>query len=446
MTQDQFQTRVWKGPFTKALILESPHKTLDAYLREQGIEPDRRDTAPESEDELIAWLREGGHNLIFKRSRVPITRRVVEASPNLMGVQLCCIGDDSVDKVACAQHGVMVMNDPISNGRSVAELVLGEMICMSRRVLEASDDMARSRWTKSNRSRYEILGKTLGVIGLGNIGKQVAQLGAAMGMNVVFYDNREVAQEVGATLGWVSVDGVKEVFQRSHVVTVHVSATDFRGRSNENFIDAEAFQAFGELLEVPGPRLFINAARGFIYRPEDLIAGVKSGAIEYAFVDVFPEEPDAVHDAWSNPYADVPQIYSTPHIGASTQEAQPRIARHVSKTVRSFNLYGSLRDCVLFPKMHINVPLDQEPAALLSVVHSDTRGTKKAVTETIYEAGLSNLSSVHRDMPAYGIAYELNALDGTLDDAQIQDMIDRAQRYCGASPIRSVRVIPVTPS
>ena len=138
MTQDQYKPRVWHNCFKKALVLEHPHPDLDGYLQSLGIEVERIDDPPTEEDALIEILQRGGHNLIFKRSRVQITERVINATPNLFGVMLCCIGDDSVDKEACARAGVMVINDPISNGRSVAEMVLGEIICLSRRIIEAA--------------------------------------------------------------------------------------------------------------------------------------------------------------------------------------------------------------------------------------------------------------------------------------------------------------------
>ncbi|MEL6179581.1 MAG: 3-phosphoglycerate dehydrogenase, partial [Myxococcota bacterium] len=145
-----------------------------------------------------------------------------------------------------------------------------------------------------------------------------------------------------------------------------------------------------------------------------------------------------------NPYADVPQIYATPHIGAATQEAQPRIAKRVARTVRLFNDYGSVRDCVFFPKHPIGLHQGERPSYILSVIHSDLRGTKKAVDETIYDAGLSNLSSVHRDVSKYGVAYDLNALDGPLNDAQIEGLIERAIRFSGdATPVRAIRMIKV---
>ena len=444
MSQEQYEPRVWRNRFKKALVLENPHPSLDTYLEGLGIEVERINEPPTQDDELIELLRRGRHNLIFKRSRVQITERLVKAAPDLFGVMLCCIGDDSVDKMACAQAGIMVINDPISNGRSVAEMVLGEIICLSRRIFEAAEATEDNRWTKSGADRYEINGKTLGIVGLGNIGKQVAQLGQAMGMKIVFFDNREVAREVGRVLGWHAAKSVKEVFELSHVLTMHLSATDYSGRSNENILTREMFMSMSQDVEIPGPRIFINAARGFIYEPDDLVAAVEAGKIDYACVDVFPREPHHKSEAWTNPYAGVPGIYATPHIGAATQEAQPRIARHVAGSTRLFSHFGRVRNCIYSPKYPIGVPEGEQPSHILAVVHSDRRGTKKAIDETIYDAGLSNLSSVHKDFAPWGIAYDVNVIDGGLSQEQIQGLIDRTVQNTGdPTSIRSVRMIEV---
>lgn len=436
------QPRIWNGPFTKALVLENPHASLDDYLAEQGIAVERLSEPPTTEDELIEILAAGGHNLIYKRSRVQITERVVAATPNLHAVMLCCIGDDSVDKMACAKHGVLVTNDPISNGRSVAELVLGEMICLGRRVFDAYDETRSHKWHKNNQRRYELRGKTLGVVGLGNIGKQVAQLGDALGMRILFYDNREVAQEVGETLGWELAGDINAVFARSHVLSLHLSATDGRGRSNAGLIQRENLLSFGSDTDRPGPRIFINAARGFMFAPEDLREAVQSGAIEYACVDVFPQEPHHRGEDWQNPYADVPGIITTPHIGAATQEAQPRIARHVASTTRLFNTRGRLRNCVYSPKHPIGVQAAENASHVLAIMHSDVRGTKRAIDEAIYDAGISNLSSAHRDFPKYGVAYDVSALDGGLSPDQLDGLVQRAAEVTqDPTAIRSLRLI-----
>src|SRR5690554_5652145 len=330
--------------FKKALILEGPDPSLDGYLLEQGIEPDRRDT--QDEDEVVQILKEGQHDLIFKRSRFLINERVLQASENLAAIMLCCIGDDSVDREACAREGVLVMNDPVSNGRSVVEMVLGEMICLARRIFDADRDGRAHLWSKNSKERYELKGKNLSIIGLGNIGKQVAQVAEAFGMRIFFYDTRELAREVGIALGWTSCATLSEAFRVADVVTVHVGAEDHRGRSNRDMLTYEHLSNFGADREPSSPRIFINAARGFLYNPEDLKRAVEEGHVRRAAVDVFPDEPGSSDDPWSNPYADVASVVTTPHIGAATEEAQPRIAQHVANTTQLFLEQGLVRDCV----------------------------------------------------------------------------------------------------
>ena len=437
--------RILNGIFKKALVLENPDPILDERLAEMGIEPERLpEEATQDRDAVIARLREGQHDLIFKRSRFIVDQEVVDASENLAAVLLCCIGDDSVDKEACARSGVLVMNDPISNGRSVVEMVFGEMICMARRIFHAAERTRESVWTKDNRRRYEIRDKTLGILGLGNIGKQVAQMAESFGMEIVFHDNRELAREVGTTLGWTPAKSIEELFRASDIITLHVSAEDHRGQSNEGLLNYAHFAQLGADRGVNSPKLFINAARGFLYEPADLKRAVDDGHITYASVDVFPDEPGSASDTWENPYAEHASIVATPHIGAATQEAQPRIGRHVANTTQLFNCYGTVRDCVFSPGHLIGVD-SSEPPYILTVVHSDVRGTKKAVSDGIYEAGLSNLESSHRDFPKYGIAYDVNAIDKPMSEENLRDLVTNARKLSNdPDAIRAIRLIDVS--
>ncbi len=432
------EPRILRGFFNKALILENPDPSLDTHLLDLGIESERINRAL-SEDELIETLASGGHQLIFKRSRTPITRRVLESATSLHAVMLCCVGDDSVDKQAAADSGILVLNDPISNGRSVVELVMGEMIALARRLFQAHEETRANRFLKENRHRYELAGRTLGVFGLGNIGKQIAQVADDFGMEVCFYDNREVAVEVGEHMGWRSCNNVTDLFRRSNVVTAHISAEDFLGRSNEGVLTYEHFKAMGEPEGKQGPRIFINAGRGLLHTSEALNRAVQEGHIQSAFVDVFPEEPKSKTDSWKNPYGESPEIFTTPHIGAATLEAQPRIARQMATTTRLLCHQGTVRDCVFRAGRPITA--DAVPGrTVLAVVHSDERGTKKAVDDTIYEAGASNLQSSHRDFPRFGCAYDLNVLDRPLSNGELEMLVQRAIELTGNdSAIRSIR-------
>jgi len=440
---ESFVPRRWNGRFTRALVLEDPSPILDDSLRRLGIEPHRVPDAPD-EESLVKILAEGQHQLIFKRSRVLITEPVLQASRDLAAVMLCCIGDDSVDKEACARHGVLVTNDPVSNGRSVAELVIGELIALSRRIFDAIRETDASVWIKSSRDRFEVLGKRIGIVGLGNIGRQVAQLAQALGMEVYFYDDAVIPREVGLAMGYRACESIGQLIETCHFVTVHVSANDSGGRSNEGLFTYELLRNFAKH-EGNSPRIFINLSRGFLVAPGDLRRAVTEGLISYAITDVFPDEPRAaVERGWANPYAGEPRIFATPHIGASTLEAQPRIARYVARTTELLHRFGMLRNCVFRPRAAIDFEVPPEAHHMLAVVHVDKRGTKKAVDDAIYNAGASNLRSSHIDFPQYGVAYDLSALDRPLSDADTTRLVTEASELTGdPQAIRYVRAIPL---
>ena len=421
--------RLWNGRMKRALVLENPSELLDTELARQGIEVQRLTDAP-TEDELVRILEEGQHHLLFKRSVVEVNERVVQASKNLAAVMLCCIGDDSVDKEACARHGVMVMNDPVSNGRSVAELVIGELVALSRRIFDSVIEMNESVWRKNSTARYEVLGKTLGIIGFGNIGRQVAALSKALGMDVCFYDSAPISKEIGIAMGYRACDSLRELFAAADFVTVHVSATDIHGASNRDLFNLETFKLWAQRPKT-SPRIFLNLARGFVVSPDVIKQAIADGYVGYVMTDVFPEEPRASDTrTWVNPYAGEPRVFATPHIGAATNEAQPRIARYVARTTELFNRYGMIRDCVFRPRAKIEFEAP-EGGHILAVVHTDKRGTKKAVDDAIYEAGASNLRSAHVDFPEYGIAYDVSVLDRPLTTSQTTHLIETAQKITG---------------
>lgn len=433
--------RISTGPIIRALVVENPHPSLDDLLREDGVEVVRFAGSP-GEDELIRLMRQHRSQALFKRSRVEVTQRVIQECPELLAVQLCCIGDDSVDKGAAADHGVLVFNDPVSNGRSVVELAIGHLVALSRRLYETDASCRAGDWDKSNTERYEIQGKVLGVLGMGNIGRQTARAAEAMGMRVRFFDSREVSVEIGQELGFEACGSATELFRSSDAITVHLSAEDAQGRSNEGVLTAELLSQLGADRPESSPRLFLNLARGFLHSAPDLLAAVAARRIRRAAVDVYPEEPHG-REAWKNPYADEPRIAVTPHIGAATNEAQPRIARRVATTFRGFSRFGSVRDCVFSPRARLGLIEDgQEGGALLAVAHSTARGTKRAIDEAIFEGGASNLSSAHKDFEHLGVAYDLAALDAPLSREALDKLVLRARSISGdPSAIRSVRQI-----
>lgn len=429
--------RILNAPITRGLVVESPHPSLDARLAEYGLTVEREDAVPD-DAALIAAIQRSGAQVLFKRSRVPVTRAVLDACPTLHAVQLCCIGDDSVDKVAAADHGVLVFNDPVSNGRSVVELAIGHMISLCRRLYETNAQMSAHDWQKNDRQRFEVLGKRLGIVGLGSIGRQVARAASALGLEIWFYDNRFVAQEVGEEMGWRRAADLDELFSQVDIVSVHTSSRDYRGRDNEGLLDPH-LSALGRERPDASPRVFLNLARGNVHSVEAMRAAVATGAIRRGAVDVYPEEPAPGAASWTNPYADLRQVVCTPHIGAATQEAQPRIARRVSRTMGEFATLGTLRDCVFSPRLRLTLNNIQPGNAVLAVVHSTTRGTKKAVADAIYEQGASTISSTQFDFPT-GVAYDLSLIDRQLPDAELAKLVIRAKDLADdPNAIRAVR-------
>ncbi len=435
--------RIHMEPFTRALVIESPHRSLDDFLREDGIEPVRRDEIAET-PELIAALQETGAQVLFKRSRVMVTAEVLDACPSLLAVQLCCIGTDSVDLKSCAERGVLVFNDPISNGRSVVELAIGHMIALARRLYETDVEMHHGTWRKTASGRYEVQGKRLGVVGLGNIGRAVAKVSEELGLEVAFHDTRPVAAEVGTEMGWECVPDLVRLFRTSDIVTVHTSARDAWGKDNTGLLD-EALSQLGAERPSDSPRLFMNLARGNLHSERALLDAVGSGAVRRAAVDVYSEEPGPGQEGWPNPYADEPRVVCTPHIGAATQEAQPRIARRVATTMGAFSRYGTVRDCVFSPRAQMSVRDDANGHVVLAVVHSTARGTKKAVDDAIYEAEASNLGSSHRDFDI-GVAYDLSVLDRPLSREELERLADRSKEIArDPDAVKIIRQIVVPP-
>jgi D-3-phosphoglycerate dehydrogenase len=263
-----------------------------------------------------------------------------------------------------------------------------------------------------------------------------------MGMQVRFFDSRYAAQEVGIEFGWEESSSLEDLFRKSDFVTAHLSARDVSGRSNEGVLSRDVLAQLGQERGPASPRIFLNLSRGFLHSPEDLTSLIDEGIIRRAAVDVYPEEPRG-QEAWENPYKNHPSVVVSPHIGASTQEAQPRIAKRVARTLLGFSRYGSVRDMVFAPKVKLGLVEDgAEGKVLLCVAHSTERGTKRAIDEVIYQAGASNLSSVHKDFEDLGVAYDLAAIDRSLTMEEIRTLVDSAAAVTGdPRAIRSVRQI-----
>ena len=337
----------------KALLLENIHPAAVEVLEGRGLEVEVR-TGSLSETELSRSL--DGVALLGIRSNTHVTESVLAAAPDLVAVGCFCIGTNQVDLAAAAERGVAVFNAPYSNTRSVVELVIGEIIALARRLPEKVQRMHDGVWDKSARGSHEVRGRTLGIVGYGNIGTQLSNLAEAMGMRVVFFDTADRPAHGNAR----RMRSLEELLAVADVVSLHVDGRP----GNAGFFGPEQFAAMK-------PRaLFINASRGMVVDDLALRDHIRSGHIAGAALDVFPVEPKAQGDSFDSVLRGLDNVILTPHVGGSTQEAQEEIGWFVSGKLARFALEGNTELSVNLPAvavpnlasghrmgfLHVNVP------------------------------------------------------------------------------------------
>ncbi|MGA9777004.1 MAG: phosphoglycerate dehydrogenase [Limisphaerales bacterium] len=271
---------------------------------------------------------------LLVRSETKVTRKVIEAAPKLRVVGRAGVGVDNVDIEAATQHGTVVMNTPGGNTVTTAELSFAMLLALARKVPQAHTSMTAGKWDRKLFQGMELLGKTLGILGMGRIGSEVAKRAKAFGMRVIAYDpylTEDRAKAVGAEFA----DSVDDVYRVADFITVHMPVTP----ETKHMINAAAFSKMK-----PGVRL-VNCARGEIIAENDLIAALESGKVAGAALDVFAVEPlPAEH-----PYRKQPNVILTPHLGASTQEAQEKCGIEVAEVVTAYLLTGEVRNAVNLP-------------------------------------------------------------------------------------------------
>jgi D-3-phosphoglycerate dehydrogenase len=331
----------------RALLLEQIHPGAEEILRSAGFEVETVARALD-EDELVSRIP--GVSLLGIRSKTHVTPRVLDAGRNLIGIGAFCIGTNQIDLAAAAEQGVPVFNAPFSNTRSVVELAIAEIIAMTRRLTEKNQLMHEGVWDKSADGAHEIRGRTLGIVGYGNIGAQLSVLGENLGMKVLFYDAADKLALGNAR----RCQSLKELLAEADVVTLHVDGRP----SNENFFGESDFATMRQ------GSLFLNLSRGFVVDYAALRTHIESGHMAGAAVDVFPQEPKGRGDEFVSELRGLPNVILTPHIGGSTEEAQEDIGRFVAGKFRDFVLDGSTA-------MSVNVPglILPRPQNTLRMVH-----------------------------------------------------------------------------
>lgn len=321
----------------RVLLVEGIHTIAKARLAEEGYHIDLITYAP-SEDELIEKLK--NYNVLGIRSKTEVTKKVLDQSKHLLGIGAFCIGTNQIQLSHAKSLGIPVFNAPHANTRSVAELVIAEMISLSRQLGDRNMKAHQGDWLKSADGSREVRGKTLGIVGYGHIGSQLSILAEAMGMKVVFYD---VVKKL--PLGNAKPKRtLAELLEASDFVSLHVPETP----QTKNMITAK------EISLMKAGSYLINASRGTVVVIEDLAEALKSKQLAGCAIDVFPVEPSSNKEKFVSPLQGLQNVILTPHIGGSTQEAQYSIGLEVAESFRKFLKLGTTAGAVNFPQVELH--------------------------------------------------------------------------------------------
>ena len=370
----------------KALLLENISAAAVEVFRDAGYEVEALKPALE-ERELIEKIR--GVSILGVRSKTHVSKAVLEAAcagtekpsllPNagrngapsgLIAVGAFCIGVDKIDRAVASDSGIAVFNDPHSNSRSVAELAVGEIIVLLRRVFVSSSQMHTGVWNKSAAGAHEVRGLTLGIVGYGKIGSQLSDLAEAMGMRVVFYDVSHVLAR-----GNARAVSFRELLEMSDVVTLHVDGKP----QNQNLFGKEEFAA------MKNGACFLNLSRGFVVDHNALADCLKSAKVAGAAIDVFPSEPDS-GGAFKSVLQGLPNVILTPHIGGSTEEAQQNIGQFVSAKLIDYVRTGDSTLSVNMPQCHLEY---EEGSYRLMHIHHNVPGILRAINDILADRGIN---------------------------------------------------------
>jgi D-3-phosphoglycerate dehydrogenase len=354
----------------KILLLENVHPAAFDNLAEDGFSVELIKTSL-SEEELIQKIK--GVHVLGIRSKTQVTQKVLDAANKLLVVGAFCIGTTQIDLDYCRARGVVVFNAPYSNTRSVVELAIGEIIMLMRSVFPRSTEIHNGQWNKTASNSREVRGKNLGIVGYGNIGKQLSVLAEAIGMRVYYYDiNDQLA--IGNA---IKCNSLEDLLNVSDVVTLHIDDN----KANRNFIGAR------EINQMKNGAMLINLSRGFVVDIESLVNALKNGKLVGAAIDVYPEEPSANGD-FQTELQGLENVILTPHIGGSTEEAQRNIADFVPHKIMDYINSGSTVDAVNFP--NIRLPKQKNAHRFLHI-HRNVPGIMAKINEVLakYEMNIS---------------------------------------------------------
>lgn len=390
------------------LLLEGLHQNAVDIIKRAGYNNIESISHALDEDALIEKIK--GVRFIGIRSRTQLTKKVLAATDRLAGIGCFCIGTNQVDLHAAKIKGIPVFNAPYSNTRSVAELVIGQIILLLRGIPEKNTQVHNGLWPKTAVNSYETRGKTLGIVGYGNIGSQLSVLAENLGMNVIYYDVITKLPLGNAN----QVATMHDLLSQSDVVSLHVPEL----ASTRNIMTTTQFDQMKE------GAIFINAARGTCVNIEDLAHVIETKKLSGAAIDVFPLEPKSNDEPLDSPLRGYPNVILTPHVGGSTVEAQANIGSEVAEKFVQFATKGNTVSAVNFPEIAVQ---QQANTHRLLHIHHNQPGVLSNVNQLFAEHGINILAQnmMTRDEIGYLIidvaefdsqlAFEhLNGVEGTI--------------------------------
>jgi D-3-phosphoglycerate dehydrogenase len=387
----------------KIVLLENIHPSAREVFTAAGFTDIVTYNSALPPDALQEAIRDA--DVVGIRSRTQMDKAAFEAARKVRVVGCFCIGTNQVDLTTAMESGIPVFNAPFSNTRSVAELVLAEAILLLRRIPEKNLRVHQGHWDKTANGSYEARGKTLGIIGYGNIGSQIGTLAEQLGMRVIFHD-----VEAKLPLGNARAYDLPTLLAESDVVTLHVPG----GRSTENVMNE------GTLSMMKRGAILINASRGTVVDIDALRAALDTGHISGAALDVFPVEPKGVDEPLASPLIGLPNVILTPHIGGSTMESQENIGREVAEKLVRFVESGTTKGAVNFPELPY-----QEPAGTARIlhVHRNVPGALAQLNSLFADAKLNIVSQQLQTKGPVGFVLT------DIGDAPSPDMIDQLKRH-----------------
>jgi len=350
----------------KFLMLEGIHDSAIEALARVGYTHVVCHPKALPEDRLLEEIADA--HFVGIRSRTQLTEKVLAQAPKLVAIGCFCIGTNQVDLGAAARMGIPVFNAPFSNTRSVAELVIAEMVLLLRRIPERTTAAHRGEWQKTANGSYECRGKTLGVVGYGNIGMQVGVLAESLGMRVIYFDIKSKLPIGNAQ----PVPTLDALLKESHVLSLHVPQDE----KTDRLIGAN------EIAKMRSGAMLVNASRGNVVDIDALADALRSNRLGGAAIDVFPVEPKSNNDSFESPLRGIDNCILTPHIGGSTQEAQANIGVEVAEKLAHYSDNGTTVSAVNFPE--VALPEHHGKHRLLHV-HDNVPGIMSAINAVFSE-------------------------------------------------------------